>query len=211
LLYPWGNERVSVELTWKPGSAYRLRVLDALTLEEVGEPVGATDPDQGGAVVRFLPEKGRRYRIQVQRVGQLAGPFRLIVLGGDLAYSTPHGSIAFPADGPEVIAVGAVDADGERLPYSCCGLPQGLLKPDFTAPVPFPSLWRSRPFTGTSAAAPQAAGLAALCWSRHPDWTAHRVRRYLQAAAIDLASPGPDCETGHGLIRLPPPHEERWP
>ena len=30
------------------------------------------------------------------------------------------------------------------------------MKPDLVATVPFPSGWRTRPFSGTSAAAPQA-------------------------------------------------------
>ena len=76
-------------------------------------------------------------------------------------------------------------------------------RPDLVAVVPFPSSWRPRPFGGTSAAAPQAAGLAALCWSRHPGWSPMQVRKAMQTAAIDLNTPGPDYETGYGLIHLP--------
>jgi subtilisin family serine protease len=126
-----------------------------------------------------------------------------VALGGGLAVTTPGGSIAFPADGPEVIAVGAVDADGQRTPYSSCGPNSNQPKPDLVAEVPFPSRWRDRPFTGTSAAAPQAAGLAVLLWSRHPDWTAKEVRQCLFDSAIDLGPAGHDWETGYGLIRLP--------
>jgi subtilisin family serine protease len=76
-------------------------------------------------------------------------------------------------------------------------------KPDFVAPVPFASAWRPKPFGGTSAAAPQAAALAALVWSRHPDRTAAEVRSALRSAALDLLTPGHDWETGYGLVRLP--------
>ena len=76
-------------------------------------------------------------------------------------------------------------------------------KPDLVAPVPFPSLWRPRPFSGTSAASPQAAGLASLVWSKHPDWTAAQVWTALRQAAHDLGPPGHDYETGYGLIHLP--------
>jgi subtilisin family serine protease len=70
--------------------------------------------------------------------------------------------------------------------------------------VPVPTRVRSRSFSGTSAASPQAAGIAALICCRHPDWTANQVRAALQGAAIDVAAPGVDSETGYGLLRLPP-------
>ena len=76
-------------------------------------------------------------------------------------------------------------------------------KPDFVSMVPFPSFFRERPFAGTSAAAPQAAGLAALCWSRYPNWLPQQIRSALENTALDLSIPGHDCETGYGLIRLP--------
>src|SRR5207253_1523107 len=95
-------------------------------------------------------------------------PFHLVALGGSLRYTTVHGSICFPGDGSEVIAVGAVSADGRRVAYSSCGSNTGRPKPDLVAEVPFPTLCRTRPFAGTSAAAPQAAAVAALWWSRHP-------------------------------------------
>jgi subtilisin family serine protease len=102
-----------------------------------------------------------------------------------------------------MVAVGAVDAAGRRLFYSSCGPNSRQPKPDLVAEVPFPSQWRARSFTGTSAAAPQAAGLAALWCSRHPGWTAAQVRSAMLAAACDLGPPGHDCETGFGRISLP--------
>ena len=72
------------------------------------------------------------------------------------------------------------------------------------ATIPFPSLWRERPFAGTSAAAPQGSAQAALWWSRHPNWTADQVRAALKASAKDLGPPGHDLETGYGLLQLPP-------
>ena len=99
---------------------------------------------------------------------------------------------------------GAVDADGRRAPYSSCGPNSRRPKPDLVAVVPFPSQARAQPFTGTSAAAPQAAALAALLWSAAPRWTALQVRTTLIHSAHDLLSPGHDCETGYGMIALPP-------
>ena len=93
--------------------------------------------------------------------------------------------------------------NGQRLSYSSCGPNSRLPKPDFVAQVPFPTLCRERPFAGTSAAAPQAAALAALVWARHPGWSASQVRAALRGSARDLEAPGHDWETGFGLIHLP--------
>src|SRR5205807_5470553 len=130
--------------------------------------------------------------------------FHLTSLASGLELATSAGSVCFPADGPEVIAVGAVDEDGRRMSYSSCGPNSARQKPDLVATVPFPSLWRDRPFAGTSAAAPQAAGVAALCLSLHSDWTPVQMRGALQKSAKDLGPPGHDSETGYGLVQLPP-------
>jgi subtilisin family serine protease len=151
----------------------------------------------------FLPEDGHTYTARVRRLRSETVPFHLVVLGGGLGYANRQGSIPFPGDGPEVIAVGAVDGAGRRCAYSSCGPKEEWLKPDLVAPVPFPSSWRPRPFAGTSAAAPQAAALAALVWSRHPDWTGREVREALRLTTRACLPGSPAWETGHGCIHLP--------
>jgi subtilisin family serine protease len=154
-------------------------------------------------VARFQPQEGHSYRLRLRLTGGTAGSFHVVALHAGLSETTAAGSVMFPADGPEVIAVGAVDHAGKRTSYSACGSESFKTKPDFVAPVPFASAWRSRPFAGTSAAAPQAAAVAALMWSRSLDWTAERVRTSLKTSAKDLGPPGYDSETGFGLIHLP--------
>src|SRR5262249_3362196 len=162
--------RVSVEMCWKPGANYDLTVCDNDTGAEVAtSPAGANGP-RCSAVVRFDPESGHTYGLRVHLAAGRRGPFNCYALSSGLAGSTAPGSVCFPADGAEVIAVGAADLQGRRLGYSACGVEKVVEKPDLMAPVPFPSTWRARAFGGTSAAAPQAAALAALWWSRSPDW-----------------------------------------
>jgi subtilisin family serine protease len=203
-LSPWGEERVSVELCARPGSGYDLYVYERDTGEEVGRSLARDRKDKGTAVVRFHPASRHGYQVRVRLAEGKGGPFHLSSLSAGLAYSTAGGSVSFPGDGPEVIAVGAVDGDGRRMSYSSCGPNSSQPKPDLVAPVPFPSGFRSAPFAGTSAASPQAAAVAALCWSRHPDWSAGQVRAALRTAARDLGAPGHDCETGYGLVQVPP-------
>jgi subtilisin family serine protease len=204
VLSPWTTAEVSVELYWRGSARYALVV----TNDRTGRPAGPApycqyENGRSCTVVHFTPQPGATYTVRVRLSGGSGGHFHLVALGGALSLPRAGGSVACPADCPVVQAVGAVHANGQRASYSSCGPNSPRPKPDFVAPVPFASLWRSRPFTGTSAAAPQAAGLAALCWSRHPDWTAAQVRQALRAAALDLGPPGHDCETGYGMIRLP--------
>jgi subtilisin family serine protease len=202
-LRPWSPGTVSVELYWHPGAEYELTVCNAATGLAVGRGTWCGDKDRCCAVVHFLPQALCTYEVRVRLAGGRGGPFHLVALGGSLSWARAPGSVACPADGPAVLAVAAVNRQGQRAGYSSCGPNSRQPKPDFAAPVPFPSLWRPRPFTGTSAAAPQAAALAALCWSRHPDWTAAQVRAALRATARDLGPPGLDYETGYGMICLP--------
>jgi subtilisin family serine protease len=207
-LTPWGKERVAVEFYGPTHSSFELSVCNRATGDAIGRSLLQVDDTKkaGRAVVRFEPEAGATYEVKVRCVDAPSTKmeaFHLVVLGGSLECTTSRGSIPFPGDGAQVLAVGAVDVRAERVSYSSCGPNSRLPKPDFVATVPFPSLCRERPFAGTSAAAPQAAGLAAVLWSSRPSWTPAQVTQALRESAIDLGPPGHDHETGYGLIRLP--------
>jgi subtilisin family serine protease len=201
---PWGRQPVSVEATWPAASNCRLVVRD-----ERGQSVGQEQALGGrgvhGSAVRFLPDGDSAYRARLELVDESGGDVRLIVLGGELEFATTDGCMVFPGDGPEVIAVGAVSADGTRLASSSTGWPGANVKPDCVAPVPFPSRVRAEPFGGTSAAAPQAAAAAALLWSRDRQANAAAIGEILRKNCVDVGPPGPDRETGYGQIRLPRP------
>jgi hypothetical protein len=202
-LAPWGAEPVSVELFGKAGAHYELIVQERSPDGRVEARQDRTGPADPSAMVRICPKEGHTYQVRVRSLADANRVFHVVALGGDLQHANRSASIPFPADGPEVIAVGAVDSDGQRMAYSSCGPNSAEPKPDFVAAVPFVSRCRSRPFSGTSAAAPQAAAAAALIWSRYPKWSANQVRAALQSSAADLGPTGHDYETGYGLVRLP--------
>lgn len=54
--------------------------------------------------------------------------------------------------------------------------------------------------SGTSMAAPQVAGVAALLWSFEPNLTHHQVRDILESTADDLGDPGWDEKFGWGRV-----------
>lgn len=202
-LTSYGAERVSVELSWKGEAAYEVTVADSASGAVVARSRPRGEAGVGSAVARFRPRPGHDYHARVRLLRGPAAPFHCIALGANLGYATAPGSVCFPADGPRVVAVGAVDADSRRMSYSSCGPNSAEPKPDLVAPVPFQCAGRGHAFGGTSAAAPQVAAAAALWWSRHPEWTAERVRAALRTSARDLGTPGHDCETGYGLLHLP--------
>lgn len=209
-LRPNPGERVSVELAHGTDAVFDLVIVDSKTGEEVGRARSSGDGHRRAAV-RFVPRDGQRYTVRLRVVEGRSPRFHLTVLGGKLGVATRQGSIAFPGDGPEVVAVCAVDDTGRRQNYSSCGPCSCASKPDLSARVPFPSVWRpGQPFSGTSAAAPQAAALAALVWADAPHLSAAQVRQVLATSAQRLRA-GHCSETGHGVARLPKVESRRSP
>jgi subtilisin-like proprotein convertase family protein len=98
----------------------------------------------------------------------------------------------FTSDGPRRMFFAA---DGTPAP-------QTRSKPDFTAADGVStSVPDFEQFFGTSAAAPSAAGIAALVRSGNPTATIADVRDAFAATALDLAPAGVDARSGHGILR----------
>jgi subtilisin family serine protease len=60
------------------------------------------------------------------------------------------------------------------------------------------------PFFGTSAAAPHAAGIAALIKSARPSLTPTEIRDAMISTALDIQAAGIDRDSGYGLVMAPP-------
>jgi hypothetical protein len=206
---PLVTDRVSVELTGPGDACYEMILRDSTTDRDVERVRSVSADGTFTAVARFEPVENHRYLVRLRQIkagsknNKEAGRFHLTVLGGKLGSASKSGSIPFPGDGGEVVAVAAVEAKGRRWGYSSCGPNGPSAKPDLCAVVPFPSVWRSeQAFSGTSAAAPQAAALAALVWGKDPKLSANEVRRILEKSATPVAKM--HCpETGHGILKMP--------
>jgi len=203
---PWGDDRVSLDVCWSdPDARYRVEVVNPTTGEPVAGCTYKETADPYSAVARFTPKAGQEYAVRVRQEAGVPGKFHFTSLAAYLGRVKNVGSIPFPGDGPEVITVGAITLDGRRASFSACGPNSRLPKPDVVAPIPFGTFMRDRPFSGTSCATPQAAAVAALCWSRHTTWDAARLRSYVTTRAQDLGPAGHDYETGFGAVHLPAP------
>jgi subtilisin family serine protease len=121
-------------------------------------------------------------------------------------YGPTAGSVASPANNPEAFPVGAtndadvVDPSSSRGP-SACGQ---AVAPKLVAPgvgVRTTDLYGLyRDVSGTSIAAPHAAGALALLLGAFPGLSADRQEAALQSGAVDLGAAGPDNNYGSGRL-----------
>ncbi|MDQ6903159.1 MAG: S8 family serine peptidase, partial [Bacteroidota bacterium] len=169
----------------------------------------------------------------VRASGNTAVNFKYVVFRGDLTineYNTGQSTIVGQANAAGAMTVGAIrynqtPAFGGTAPFntetfsSSGGTPvNGVMrnKPDFTSPDginttvnfgssdiegdQFPN------FFGTSAAAPHAAGVAALLIESQSKFSSHvimptEMKTLLQSTALDIGTPGFDLSSGAGLIQ----------
>ena len=116
---------------------------------------------------------------------------------------------------PALVSVGAVDPprDGRIAWYSSQGpTNDGRTKPDVSAPscvsssifnqTRFPGI---ACFNGTSAAAPSAAGVAALLLGRGLAASGVHLAALTKHLVVDFGALGPDNQFGTGMVLLPPP------
>ena len=79
-----------------------------------------------------------------------------------------------------------------------------LVKPDVTAADGVTCRTPGfNPFFGTSAAAPHAAGVAALVMSAKPSATGLQIFNALTSTALDIRAPGVDRDAGFGIVMAP--------
>ncbi|MEI7037256.1 S8 family serine peptidase [Fulvimonas yonginensis] len=90
------------------------------------------------------------------------------------------------------------NACGKAMRY-CLTAPGDVIVADKDFPNPDPSkdYWI---VTGTSFAAPQVSGAAALVWQAYPYFDNDLVRQTLLGTADDIGAPGPDATFGYGML-----------
>ncbi|MFC7165173.1 S8 family serine peptidase [Halospeciosus flavus] len=149
----------------------------------------------------------RQYRLRIWK-RSAAGNTSFDVFLNDGAQFVDHydraQSVKRPAVVEPVLAVGAVREGTTRLePYSSRGpTVDGALKPEVVAPDQVDvAVYDSRPFAGTSAAAPHVAGVAALLVEASADpLSSAELRRTLRTTARDLRGTETNNRTGYGLV-----------
>ncbi|MEB3198518.1 MAG: S8 family peptidase [Candidatus Sericytochromatia bacterium] len=108
-------------------------------------------------------------------------------------------SLGFPAAYPGVLSVGATDSTGGLARFSNHDASMSVTAPGVGILSTVPGEAYAK-MSGTSMASPFVAGVAALVWSKHPDWTAQQVKEHLEQTASDRGAPGVDPLFGHGEV-----------
>jgi serine protease len=121
--------------------------------------------------------------------------------------------VTFPANVSGVITVGAINQNGNIWNYSSRGPQMDLVAPsgntggngnvvttDRMGNLGYDPGNYTFTFGGTSAAAPQVSGVAALMLSVNPNLTEAQVRTFLQQTATDMGPTGFDNTFGYGRL-----------
>ncbi|MBI5087974.1 MAG: S8 family serine peptidase [Actinobacteria bacterium] len=152
--------------------------------------------------------------VRLRRIGGGDSRGDVIEVGlftGELARSSVGYSAAKPvvdSRSPALVAVGAIDpAAGTSVGFYSSQGPtnDGRIKPDVTAPSCVASSIYVPCFSGTSAASPSAAGMAALLYERGLAAGGAHLAALVKHLVTDLGPAGPDNAFGAGRITLPPP------
>jgi subtilisin family serine protease len=209
-----------VALRWDESWSAPQTNLDLYVLDNAKQVVGSSRNIQGGGsqkppseLVPFTTTPGQTYYIQVRLTGKAASQslhFHLFAYNASVESSTAEQSLATPADARGALSVGATYWKDDSVEnYSSRGPTQdGRLKPELMAPTRIDSLVYGRynqSFGGTSAAAPQVSGVAAVVWSAVPNLNADQVARYLERNAQPLTGGGRQPTTGYGRLKLGSP------
>lgn len=117
--------------------------------------------------------------------------------------------VGYPAACDGYVGVGATEKDDAWASFSDYGDYVDLSAPgvDVVSTIPpgmgmqyDPNTYGYGPASGTSMAAPHAAGLAALLLAQHPDWGPQQVQERMEKTALDLGPKGRDHWFGAGRI-----------
>ncbi len=162
---------------------------------------------------RFADLDGKTSKVTIAANLAVQKGMPVVIAAGNLgaqpisdAFGLP-GRITPPADGFDVLAIGAVDRDGQVLPFSSRGPTfDGRIKPDLMAMgagvTSINTTTRegfSSDHLGTSSATPLAAGAVALLMEAFPFATVQDIVNTLRMTASQ--SDKPDNIAGYGVIR----------
>lgn len=197
----WGASLMPIRITNNRGFA---RLLDAATgiIWAADGPDGDNGADIINLSIQFYnltPEESDALESAVNYAHDRGALLIAAAGNADLDFGRPAGPVAAPARFANCMAVSGTDNSDQLGSFSNFG-------PEVEVSAPGDRIYSTddqNDFafrTGTSAASPFVAGLAALLKSFEPALTNIEIREILQATSEDLGEPGRDNSFGFGRI-----------
>lgn len=185
------------EDNWVAGAEFA----DSVGADIINSSLGYTTFDDSLMDHTWAELDGKTLRIT--RAANLAAQKGILVFnsaGNDARNSWRY--ISAPADGTDVIAVGATDRNGNYAGFSSVGFPgRTPVKPDLAAMGSGTAVQNTNGDivnrNGTSFSSPVLAGMTAAFWQAHRDVPATEIRRILTISASQNLRP--DTLLGHGI------------
>jgi subtilisin family serine protease len=145
----------------------------------------------------------------------LAGPGETLVLRQAVEYATSRGVLVvagagndgvdsptmYPAAYSDVIAVAACDESRNVAAFSSRGSWVDVTAPGVAIASTVGTTGYSY-MSGTSMATPHVAAQAAVLVGLYPQRTANEIRSYIETTLVDIDQPGPDVNSGGGLVDI---------
>lgn len=193
-----GNNGIGVT-----GLAWSVKLMPIKALEADGQG----DEDKLGEAIRHAVDAGadivvmslglNRYSPFLKEIVDYAEQKGVLLVS---AAGNEGRDVKFPAAFPTVLAVGGVSGDNRVRPESNHGPEIDLVAPweVFTTELGGGYVYNQ----GTSMAAPQAAGAAALALAAFPHLKPYELRNLLRQTALDIGEKGWDPRTGYGLLQV---------
>ncbi|MDQ3981701.1 MAG: S8 family serine peptidase, partial [Actinomycetota bacterium] len=169
---------------------------------------------QGGAQVVNISLSGATGACppEFALAGALAGAAEVLLVASAGNAAQDGNPVSYPASCDGYVSVGATTPTDAWAPFSVHNDLVDLSAPGVAVPSTIPPGLAGMPddpatpgygpANGTSMAAPHVAGLAALLFARHPDWTAAEVEARTEETAVDLGERGPDEYFGAGRASI---------
>jgi len=181
--------------------------------DEGGAEVLSNSWGYGTTNANNIPDSGQIIQAIENARDDGRGGLGSIVVFASGNFHQAFNGVTFPANVDGVVTVGAINGNGNIWNYSSRGSEMNLVAPsgntggngnvtttDRMGVNGYDSANYTDDFGGTSAAAPQVSGVAALMLSINPSLTEQQVVNILNNTATDMGASGFDNTFGHGRL-----------
>ncbi|OBY79966.1 peptidase S8 [Paenibacillus sp. KS1] len=173
---------------------------------------GYGDEDKLGAGILYAVDHGAKivvmsvglyryskYMEEIVNYAEQKGVLLIAATGNDGKRYGEKIAVKYPAAYPTVLAIGGNTRQQRVEPRSNTGPEVDLVAPWHVFTTALGGGYAAE--EGTSMAAPQVAGVAALLWSQYPELKPYQIRQHLRKTAKDIEAQGWDQLSGYGMLR----------